>query len=316
MTENTTTTSGTPGSRSARSGGGEAGGAQEQAGGAQEQAGRKAGAEAGTDTVRSVRRALDILSLLTDMSVLTLTDCARAVGLPKTTTLRLLRTLERAGVLWSNNSRYVPGPALLRWSRLASDAWLLPPDIQQVLDAAAQETGETVNVYVRKGLQRVCIAHAQGFQSLRHVVQMGDELPLWAGASAKIFLAEASDDLLDQVAACSPHGPAHRATLDSWVADVRRDGWAVSHAEREDLISAVSMRIDPAAVGGVLTALSISGPSTRFTDAKLPYLLATLRDTATRIAEHNVHQRAGIGIMEPASFPAMAVTTVWRLVFR
>jgi DNA-binding IclR family transcriptional regulator len=243
------------------------------------------------DTVRSVRRALDILFLLTDeLPVLTLTDCARAVGLPKTTTLRLLQTLERTGVLWSDNGRYVPGPALLRWSRIASDAWLLPPGVQQVLDLAAQETGETVNVYVRKGLQRVCIAHAQGPNSLRHVVRVGDELPLWAGASAKIFLAEASDELLDDVAACSPHGPAHRATLDAWVAEVRRDGWAVSHAEREDLISAIAMRIDPAAVGGVVTALSISGPSTRFTEAKLPDLLATLRRTAARVARYNAGQ--------------------------
>ncbi len=249
-----------------------------------------------SDTVRSVRRALDILFLLTEMPVLTLTDCARAVGLPKTTTLRLLRTLEQAGVLWSVHSRYVPGPALLRWSRVASDAWLLRPGIQQILNEAAQETGETVNVYVRKGLHRVCIAHAQGPHSLRHVVRVGDELPLWAGASAKIFLAEASDDLLDEVAACSPNGPAHRGTLDAWVADVRRDGWAVSHAEREDLISAVSMRIDPAAVGGVLTALSISGPSTRFTDSKLPDLLAVLRETAERIAHHDAHQPEGIGI--------------------
>lgn len=241
--------------------------------------------------MRSVRRALDILFLLTDeMPVLTLTDCARAVGLPKTTTLRLLQTLERTGVLWSDNGRYVPGPALLRWSRIASDAWLLPPGVQHILDAAAQETGETVNVYVRKGLQRVCIAHAQGPHSLRHVVRVGDELPLWAGASAKIFLAEAPDHLLDDVAACSPHGPAHRATLDAWVDDVRRDGWAVSHAEREDLISAISVRIDPAAVGGVVTALSISGPSTRFTEAKLPDLLATLRRTAAHIAHHNAGQ--------------------------
>jgi DNA-binding IclR family transcriptional regulator len=243
------------------------------------------------DTVRSVRRALDILFLLTDeRPVLTLTDCARAVGLPKTTTLRLLQTLERTGVLWSDNGRYVPGPALLRWSRIASDAWLLPPGVQHILDTAARETGETVNVYVRKGLQRVCIAHAQGPHSLRHVVRVGDELPLWAGASAKIFLAEGPDQLLDDVAACSPHGPAHRATLDAWVADVRRDGWAVSHAEREDLISAISVRIDPAALGGVVTALSISGPSTRFTEAKLPELLATLRRAAARIAHHNAGQ--------------------------
>lgn len=246
---------------------------------------------ADSGTVRSVRRALDLLFLLTDeVPVLTLSEAARAVGLPKTTTLRLLQTLEGAGVLWSDNNRYVPGPALLRWSRLASDTWLLRPGVQHILDTAAQQTGETVNVYVRKGLQRVCIAHAQGAHSLRHVVRLGDELPLWAGASAKVLLADASGELLDAVAASSPHGPAHRATLDAWIADVRRQGWAVSHAERDDLISALSMPVDPDAVGGVVTAVSISGPSTRFTEAKLPSLLSALRDTAARIAHHSARQ--------------------------
>lgn len=251
----------------------------------------RAEATADGDTVRSVRRALDLLFLLTDeVPVLTLSGAARAVGLPKTTTLRLLQTLERAGVLWSDNNRYVPGPALLRWSRLASDTWLLRPGVQRILDTAAQQTGETVNVYVRKGLTRVCIAHAQGPHSLRHVVRVGDELPLWAGASAKVLLTDASDELLDAVAASSPHGPAHRATLDAWIAEVRYQGWAVSHAEREDLISALSMPVDPDAVGGVVTALSISGPSTRFTEAKLPELLAVLRDTAARISHHSSRQ--------------------------
>lgn len=257
-------------------------------------------AEAPTDGagggVRSVRRALDLLFLLSDARpVLSLSECSRATGLPKTTTLRLLETLESAGVLWGQDGHYVPGPALLRWSRIASDAWMLPPNVQEIIDEAAAQTGETVNIYVRRGLQRVCIAHAQGSQSLRHVVKVGDELPLWAGASAKILLAEESDEdpdadtpgLLLRVALTSPHGIAHLPTLIDWVQAVRCDGWAVSHAERDDLVAAVSVPIDRAAVGGVITALSVSGPTNRFPEQRIPELVKVMTTTASLIARRN-----------------------------
>ncbi len=246
--------------------------------------------------VRSVRRALDLLFLLSDARpVLSLSECARATGLPKTTTLRLLETLESAGVLWGQDGHYVPGPALLQWSRIASDAWMLPPNVQEIIDEAAAQTGETVNVYVRRGLQRVCIAHAQGSQSLRHVVQVGDQLPLWAGASAKILLAEEPDDdpdtdtpgLLLRVALTSPQGVAHLRTLIEWVRMARRQGWATSHAERDDLVAAVSVPIDCSSVGGVITALSVSGPTNRFPEERIPELINAMTTTASLIARRN-----------------------------
>ena len=59
-------------------------------------------AEQGQGGVRSVRRALDILSLLTeDQPTVPLRDMVEATGLPKTTVVRLVQTLEQYGLLWA-----------------------------------------------------------------------------------------------------------------------------------------------------------------------------------------------------------------------
>lgn len=131
-------------------------------------------------SVRSVRRALDILALLNDdRTTLSIRDTAQATGLPKTTVLRMLQTLEQAGLLWGIGAgQYAPGPALLRWARVAKDTWLFPPEFNELLPSLADSCRETADLHIRKGLRRVCVAQAQGPQSLRHVVRVGDELPL------------------------------------------------------------------------------------------------------------------------------------------
>ena len=79
--------------------------------------------------VRSIRRALDILSLLTDDTPsVSIRDITEATGLPKTTVLRLVHTLEHNGLLWATaGGGYMAGPGLWRWAWLARRSWQLPP---------------------------------------------------------------------------------------------------------------------------------------------------------------------------------------------
>ena len=234
-----------------------------------------------TSGVRAARRALEILSLLNaNRPTLTLKLVVEESGLPRTTVLRLLETLQQSGLLWAVGPHtYVAGPSLLRWSALAAHGWQLPPGTQQTMRQLADHTGETVSVYVRYDVQRVCIAAEEGTQALRHVAKVGSEQPLWAGAPAKILLAGAPPSLLVRVAALSPKGAAHVATLENWCEDVRRDGWAVSHDEREDGLSAVAVPVTDSQ-GRTLAAVSIAGPTPRFA----PERVETYRDQLMGLA--------------------------------
>jgi DNA-binding IclR family transcriptional regulator len=244
-------------------------------------------AEGGPDVqgVRSIRRALDILSLLTeDKPSVSIRDITDATGLPKTTVLRLVHTLEHSGLLWATSGGYTAGPGLWRWAFLARRSWQLPPETEALMRELGAEHAETVNLYVQRDVCRVCVAQQESPRALRHVVRVGDELPLWAGASSKVLLRDAPDSLLTRIARQSPWGAGHADTLREWIAQAAADGFAVSHGEREEGLSAVAAPVTGRSAA-VVAALSLSGPSVRFTPERVTEFAAALRDAASRMSE-------------------------------
>src|SRR2546430_1015586 len=99
------------------------------------------------------------------------------------------------------------------WAHPARATWELPPETKELMRELAQRQRETVNLYVLRDIWRVCVAQQESPQPLRHVVQVGDELPLWAGASSKILLRDADSTLLARIVRGSPYGSDYLATL-------------------------------------------------------------------------------------------------------
>ena len=96
--------------------------------------------------VRSVQRALDILSLLTEQRpTVSIRDIVEATGLAKTTVIRLVQTLEQSGLLWGTASGYMAGPGLWRWAHLARRSWELPAETQRMMRELADRQRETVS---------------------------------------------------------------------------------------------------------------------------------------------------------------------------
>jgi DNA-binding IclR family transcriptional regulator len=246
--------------------------------------------------VRSVQRALEILGLLTEeRPQITIREIVEATGLAKTTVIRLAQTLVRCGLLWVTESGYTAGPGLWHWAHLAQNAWELPPETRRMMRDLADEHQETVNIYIRRDIHRICIAQAESPRALRHVVRVGDEMPLWAGASSKILLAGASPDFLARVAAAAPTGSTDVATLTAQVQAAAADGCAVSHGERESGVSAVSVPLYRQA-GSVVAALSLSGATQRFTPDRVDAFVEALTGAATAMAGR------GIGVAVRGAF--------------
>jgi len=235
--------------------------------------------------VRSVQRAFDILGLLTNTRpAISIAEIVRETGLAKTTVIRLVQTLEHNGLLWATTRGYMAGPSLWRWAHLARATWELPPEIKELMRDLAQRQRETVNLYVARDVWRVCVAQQESPQPLRHVVQVGDELPLWGGASAKVLLRDAEPALLDRIARGSPHGPDHAATLKDQIDETAVRGYAVSHGEREAGLSAVAVPVLGRG-GSVIAALTLSGPTVRFPDERVEEFAAALTDVSARMTE-------------------------------
>jgi DNA-binding IclR family transcriptional regulator len=238
-----------------------------------------------TQGVRSVQRAIDILGLLTEAQpAISIAEIVRATGLAKTTVIRLVQTLEQNGLLWATAKGYMAGPSLWRWAHLARGSWELPPETKDLMRGLAHRQRETVNLYVARDIYRVCVAQQESPQPLRHVVHVGDELPLWAGASSKILLRDADRPLLTRVARSSPYGPDYVKALRAQIDEAAVRGFAFSHGEREAGLSAVAVPV-VGRTGSVVAALSLSGPTVRFPDERIQEFVGALIEVAGHMTE-------------------------------
>ena len=239
--------------------------------------------------VRSVRRAFDILNLLSEeRRVITLREITEDTGLAKTTVLRLIQTLEETGMLRSHPSGYAAGPGLWRWAYLARSQWEVPKETRKIMRDLADRLGETVNLFVARDLHRICVAHEESPHPLRYVVDVGDEQPLWAGASSKILLSDASDALLRRIALASPHGEAYAEHLRTCAAEAASRGYAVSSSEFDEGLTAVAVPIT-GRTGKVIASLSLSGPSHRFPYEAVERFAPELAHAAQLISEQGLH---------------------------
>lgn len=238
------------------------------------------------DGVRSVHRALSLLTLFDeDHPARMVRELVEISDLPKTTVLRLVQTLERSGYLYSRpDGRVSLGPRLIRLSRAVDLVWRLPVAVDAMMEQLCERSRETVNLYVLEGPWRVCAAQKQGQQSIRYVVPVGMRLPLWGGASAKVLLAGAPTELMDQALAQAGKEAGYRAWLMHELQLVRQAGVATSHGERERGSSSVAAPIR--AGDRTVAALAISGPTMRFTDVRV-HEFAELLKNATRDMERS-----------------------------
>ncbi len=241
--------------------------------------------------VRSILRAIDVLALFdAQHPTRTLRDVVECTGLPKTTAVRVLGTLESRGLVARRGEvTYAPGAALLRWVRLAASVWEVNAETRDVMRRLVDECGETVNVYVRQDLDRISIAQEEGTATVRSVVEVGATMPLSRGATAKVLLGSAPDAVVDELAALDDTLDAEG--LRRQVAAVLETGYGVTHGERELGASAVAAPIRRSD-GRVIAALSVSGPTSRFTADRVPRYVDAVTAAARSISAH------GLGAVE------------------
>jgi DNA-binding IclR family transcriptional regulator len=201
-----------------------------------------------------IDKSVAILAVLAEGPA-SLATLGSKTGLPRPTAHRLAVALERHRIVSRDvEGRFVLGPRLGELAASGGEDHLIAvanPILAKLRDA----TGESTQLYRRQGDVRVCVAAAELPAGLRNTVPIGTQLPLTAGSAAQILLAwEDADRLYRTVngAVFTTHA----------LARVRRQGWAMSVAEREPGVASVSAPVR-ATNGRVIAAVSVSGPIER-----------------------------------------------------
>ncbi len=171
-------------------------------------------------------KAIALLDAL-EAGPLSLNDLADVSEVPRATAHRLAAALEVHGmVARDDEGRFCLGPRLAQRS--------LDVAARPALEVLRDTTGESAQLYVRRGNKRVCVLSLESPHGLRTIVPVGAVMPLKLGSAGHVLRGET--------------GPK---------------GWVQSVEEREVGVTSVSAPVCDA--GHVMAAVSVSGPVDRTT---------------------------------------------------
>lgn len=161
-----------------------------------------------------------------------LAELVAATGLSRPTAHRLAVALEVHGLVRrDDDGRFCLGLRLIGLGHAAAEAVPVWAAARPALAWLHEQTGESVQLYVRDGDERVCVESIESARELRTIVAVGARLPLSAGSAGKVL----------------------RGAKGSWVQSV---------GEREAGVASVSAPVRDTSTR-VVAAVSVSGPIQR-----------------------------------------------------
>jgi DNA-binding IclR family transcriptional regulator len=180
-------------------------------------------------------KAMEVIGAL-EAGPASLAELVERTTLPRATAHRLAVALEQHGLVRrDDDGRFCLGLRLIGLGHEAAEAVPVWAAARPALTWLHEQTGESVQLYVRDGDARVCVESIESAKELRTIVPVGARLPLSAGSAGRILSG----------------------------ADSTR-AWVQSVGEREEGVASVSAPVhDPR--GRVVAAVSVSGPIQRTT---------------------------------------------------
>jgi DNA-binding IclR family transcriptional regulator len=238
---------------------------------------------------RAMRLLLEIGS--DDQGGLSLTECATRLKYSKPTTLRILRTLERAGMVTVQEStgRYRLGLTTLRLGMAYLDGLDLRQAALPTMHELARYTKETVHLGTLVGSQVVYIEKVEGSHAVRMFSRIGHTMPAHSTAVGKAILAFLPPDTVDEALA----GPlpgftsttiTDHAELAAHLDETRLRGYAIDNVENEEGITCVGAPVFDH-TGVATAALSIAAPTQRMPSETVAEYGALVRDKALALSD-------------------------------
>lgn len=233
--------------------------------------------------MRSVQRILAIFESFTaERSSLALQAIADRIELPKSTTFRIVQSLEQAGYLVRlEDQKYCLSLRFTRLAGMVKSTLGVREIARPVMAGLAEATKETVSIHTVSGRNRVCIdAMATASSQLRNVVQPGEQVALLSGSGSKVLMAFMPKTQLATITgSIARRMKRSQAELLAELAKIRHQGFAVSHGERLLGLSAISAPIKDAN-DAVRYCITTGGPTVRMQANEKEFIKLVVRAAA------------------------------------
>jgi len=238
-----------------------------------------------------VTRAAAMLDLVASAGrSLSLSELARQLELPKSSTANICLALEQAGLLARDSDGY----ALGRKNLELGGAYLAGVDevrrFYELCASSSMVSQETARVAILDGLDVLYLARYDGRQPLRLTAGIGDRFPASCTATGKALLARLSDSVLDDrlrghraLPTLTERSLATTAELRRELAATRERGWGLDDEETTPGVTCMAVATSGARTDSSAMAVSVTVLTARLTDALRADLLAELTEIAEQM---------------------------------
>lgn len=254
----------------------------------------KSGSTSTSGAVQSLNRGLMLLERIAESgrNGAILTDIALQVGLPASTTHRLLNTLEQAGFVRRDPELGIWQVGLTAFS--IGNAFLSSRDVvaqaRPYMKKLMEDAGETVNLAVENKGEVVYIAQIECIEMMRMIVKLGGRAPVHASAVGKAMMAWMNEEQIEQalrhrgLQRLTPQTITTMSALKEDMKLIRQRGFSYDLEEHTVGLHCVSSPIFNEH-GEPIAGLSLSGPKARVTFERLPELGVMVNMMAVEITK-------------------------------
>lgn len=227
--------------------------------------------------IQAVDHALDLLEQFhDDVDELGVTELSKRLKLHKNNVFRLLATLESRGYIEQNKvtENYRLGLKTLQLGQTFIRQMGLLRQARPVLEWLVEQCNETSYVAILKDQHIVYLDVVETSMTVRVVPRVGARLPAYCTAAGKVQLACMSSEELDayyptrELKAYTPNTITDKGALKTHLATVAEQGVAIDNEELDLGVRCVAAPIRDY-TRRVIGAVSISGPSMRFSDERI-----------------------------------------------
>ena len=218
----------------------------------------------GRSEATSFERGLRVLLAISDSGQARVDALVEQLGLPTSTVYRYLRPLRSLGLVTETDGCYRVGERLLAPDRgLSND--VLTHLARPTLRALARDSGETAVLTIRVGMSALCLAQVESANPVRMAFEVGQVLPLQAGAASRVLLAYAPANVVatalsGDLPTYTPNTPDPKK-LRRQLESIRALGFATSRGEFIPGAFAVAVPVFHGE--SVIAGLALAGPANR-----------------------------------------------------
>ena len=225
----------------------------------------------------AVTRAAAVLDALAASAGgrLTLSDLARELGIPKSSTSNLLQALEDAELITRLGSDYALGVKLVELGAAYLSRRDEVREFYRFCEEAPLLKGETVRIAMLDGKNVIYLARYEGHPAVRLTSNIGDKMPVSLSAVGKVLVARLHDHDLEQLFPDDAELPTLTANslrtgrdLKAEVADIRRQGYAFEDEESTLGVVSLGVAVPTRGAHGPNLGVSVTALKATFSDGQ------------------------------------------------